>query len=254
MSTDDHIDEATRVRSQFQANLSHELRTPLAGIIGYAELLLGESAGALAPTQRRYVGDVLAGARQMLQLVTDVLDLAKLQAGQMPFHAHALDLHALVDDVREVLSALAARKNLRLEAEVDPRVRRVTADGGKLKQVLGVFGANAIQFTPEGGRVTLRAGTEDGNRFRIEVEDSGSPIPAGEMGRLFQAFPPLEHGTPGRRGDGLGLALVQGLIEAQGGTVGARSQPGRGSLFFAVLPRTVRPPPRPAVAPQGGGR
>jgi signal transduction histidine kinase len=240
MTTTDHIDEALRVRSEFQANLSHELRTPLAGIIGYAELMLSESAGTLAPAQRQYVTDMLSGARQMLQLVTDVLDLAKLQSGQMPFHCQPLDLQRLVDDVRDVLGALALRKRLRLEVEVDPRVRRVVGDAAKLKQVLCVFGANAIQFTPEGGQVVLRAQPEEGDRFRVEVEDSGSAIPADEIGHLFQPFPPHAVGAPGRRGAGLGLALVHSLIEAQGGTVGARSQPGRGSLFFAVLPRTAR--------------
>jgi signal transduction histidine kinase len=245
MNTADHIDEALRSRSEFQASLSHELRTPLAGIIGYAELMLGEGAGTLAPEQRRYVNDMLAGARQMLQLVTDVLDLAKLQSGQMEFHFAPVDLDRLIGDVRDVLSALAARRNLRLEMTVDPIVRRVTADATKLKQVLCVFGANAIQFSPEGGRVALRAEAEDGDRFRIEVEDSGHPIPVEEMGRIFQAFPSLDY--PGRRGTGLGLALVHSLIQAQGGAVGARSQPGRGSLFFAVLPRSVR------VAPSAQG-
>jgi signal transduction histidine kinase len=241
MTTADHTEPPLRVDSDFQANLSHELRTRLAGIMGYAELMLSESEGTLGPVQRRRVSDMLTGARQMLQLVTDVLDLAKLQSGQMQFHPQSLDLQRLVGDVRDVLAALADKKRLRLEALVDPRVRLVTVDSGKLKQVLCVFGANAIQFTPEGGRIALRAGPEDGDRFRVEVEDSGSTIPVEEMGRLFQAFPPVGLGTPERRGAGLGLALAHSLVEAQGGTVGARSNPGRGTLFFAVLPCTVRP-------------
>jgi signal transduction histidine kinase len=183
--------------------------------------------------------------------VTDVLDLARLQSGQMAFHPQPLDLREVMEDVRDVLAALGDRKGLRLETDVDPRVRQVTADAAKLKQVLCVFGANAIHFTPERGLVALRAQPEDGDRFRVEVEDSGSAIPLEEMDRLFQPFPPLELGTPGRRGAGLGLALAHSLVQAQGGTVGARSHPGRGSLFFAVLPRSAR---RAAIALVGAPR
>jgi signal transduction histidine kinase len=238
---EDRLREASRLKSEFLANMSHELRTPLNAIIGFAELMHDGRVGAVSETHKEYLGDILVGARHLLQLISDVLDLSKVEAGKMEFHLETVDASRLVGEVREVLRTLIANKGIELSSEVSPEVGEVTVDARRLKQVLYNFLSNAVKFTPAGGRVTIRLSLEDAGHFRMEVEDTGVGIAAEDLGKLFVEFQQLDAGLARQHaGTGLGLALTREIVEAQGGRVGVRSTLGKGSLFFAVLPRVDR--------------
>ena len=232
------VQEANRLKSEFLANMSHELRTPLNGIIGFAELMHGGKVGPVSDPHKEYLGDILTSSRHLLQLINDVLDLARVEAGRMEFHPEPVDLAKLVGEVRDGLRTLAAAKRIQVKTQIDPGLTGVTADPAKLKQLLYNYLSNALKFTPEGGQVTLRAGPEAADTYRIEVEDTGIGIRPEDLGRLFVEFQQLDAGAAKKhKGTGLGLALTKRIVEAQGGQVGVRSAPGAGSVFFAVLPR-----------------
>jgi len=232
--------EINRLKSDFLANMSHELRTPLNAIIGFTELIYDEEVGPLSKEQKEYLGDILSSAQHLLQLITDVLDLAKIEAGKMTFLPEPVELEELVGEVRNILRPLAATKRLHMEMEIDARLGEVMLDPAKLKQVLYNYLSNAIKFTPEEGQVTIRLRAEGEDAFRLEVEDSGIGIQPEDLGRLFVEFQQLDAGlTKQYQGTGLGLALTRRIVEAQGGRIGVHSIPGQGSTFFAILPRIV---------------
>jgi PAS domain S-box-containing protein len=232
------VQEANRLKSEFLANMSHELRTPLNAIIGFSEMMHAGKLGPMPPDQHEYLGDVLASARHLLQLINDVLDLAKVEAGKMDFHAEAVHLPQLIGEVRDVVRTLLARKRIRLAIEVDPVVADLVLDSGKLKQVLYNYLSNAIKFTPDGGAVTIRAIPEGHDQFRLEVRDTGIGIAPQDLAKLFTEFRQLDTSAAKKyQGTGLGLALTRRIVEAQAGRVGVDSVPGEGSTFFAVLPR-----------------
>jgi CheY-like chemotaxis protein len=163
----------------------------------------------------------------------------------------------LVAEVRDILRSIAAGKRLRVDAEIDPALGPVVVDPGKLKQILYNYLSNAVKFTPEGGRISVRARPEGPEGFRLEVEDTGIGIKPEDLKRLFVEFQQLD-ATAAKKyaGTGLGLALSRRLVEAQGGAVGARSTPGQGSVFHAVLPRAASrraaEPPSYAARPHAG--
>jgi PAS domain S-box-containing protein len=246
------LQEASRLKSEFLANMSHELRTPLNAIIGFAELMHDGRVGPVAPDQKEYLGDILTSSRHLLGLINDVLDLSKIEAGKMEFLPEPVDLGKIAAEVRDILRSLAASRRIAISIEADPRVGEVIADPGKLKQVLYNYLSNALKFTPEDGHVMLRIAPEGAEHFRLEVEDTGIGIRPEDLGRLFVEFQQLDVGAAKKYGGtGLGLALTRRIVEAQGGRVGVDSTPGRGSRFFAVLPRaagqaaTLAPAPPP---------
>ncbi|MFL5656629.1 MAG: PAS domain S-box protein [Ktedonobacteraceae bacterium] len=232
------VQEINRLKSEFLANMSHELRTPLNAIIGFTELIYNEEVGPISEEQKEYLGDTLSSSKHLLRLITDVLDLAKIEAGKMTFLPEPVDLDELVGEVRDILRPLTAGNRLHMEVEIDSRLGRITVDPAKLKQALYNYLSNAIKFTPEEGKVTIRLRAEGDGAFRLEVEDTGIGIQPENLGRLFVEFQQLDAGlTKGYQGTGLGLALTRRIVEAQGGRVGVHSTPGQGSTFFAVLPR-----------------
>jgi PAS domain S-box-containing protein len=234
--------QADRLKSEFLANMSHELRTPLNGIIGFAELMYDGRVGPVSPAHKEYLGDVLSSARHLLRLINNVLDLSKVESGHLEFRPEPVDVADVLGEICAVLRTLAARKRIRIESRIDQAVGRVVVDPGKLKQVLYNYLSNALNFTADGGRVTVRVTPEDAGTFRLAVEDTGVGIRPEEVGRLFVAFQQLDAGIRKKhQGTGLGLALTKRLVESQGGRVGVASTPGRGSTFFAVLPRAATP-------------
>jgi len=167
-----------------------------------------------------------------------VLDLAKVESGKMEFHPEPVDLAKIIAEVRDILGGLAAAKRIRVETNVRASVIAAVLDPSKLKQVLYNYLSNALKFTPEGGQVTIEVVPEEGDRVRIEVEDTGIGIRREDTRRLFVEFQQLDAGMSKKYpGTGLGLALTRRIVEAQGGSVGVSSEPGRGSTFWAVLPR-----------------
>ncbi len=235
------IQEANRLKSEFLANKSHELRTPLNAVIGFSELMHDGKVGSPSAAQKECLEDILTSSRHLLQLINDVLDLSKIEAGRMEFRPEPVDLVRFIEEVRGIFRSLSAKKRIEIEAEVEPGLGGIVADPAKLKQVLYNYLSNAIKFTPEGGRVSVRARSEGTERFRLEVEDSGIGIREKDLALLFTEFQQIDSGTSkGYPGTGLGLALTRRIVEAQGGRVGVHSTFGSGSRFFAALPRLAR--------------
>jgi signal transduction histidine kinase/CheY-like chemotaxis protein/HAMP domain-containing protein len=240
---------ASRYKSQFLANMSHELRTPLNAIIGFAELMHDGVVTTDMPQHKEFLGDILTSGRHLLQLINDVLDLSKVEAGRLEFRPEPIDLESVIREVLAILRTTAAEKRITVES-ASGSISGVVLDPARLKQVLYNYVSNALKFTPEGGRVSIRASAVSDEEIRIEVEDTGIGISAENIGRLFAEFQQLNGGGGARApGTGLGLALTKRLVEAQGGRVGVRSQPGVGSVFFAVLPRRAELVPVAAELP-----
>jgi PAS domain S-box-containing protein len=230
------VREASRMKSEFLANMSHELRTPLNAIIGFSTIL--RDAGAeVTPDQRtEFLGHVLTSGRHLLQLINDVLDLSKVEAGKLEFRPEPIEVERIVREVLSVLKEAAASKGLSISVDVEP-LTDVYLDAGRLKQVLYNYVSNALKFTPSAGRVAIRARAEGPDAWRLEVEDSGIGIAEKDLPRLFVEFEQMDAGAAKQHaGTGLGLALTKRLVEAQGGHVGARSTLGVGSVFWATLP------------------
>ena len=243
----EELARASTYKSQFLANMSHELRTPLNAILGFSELMYDGAVPPESPQHKEFLGDILTSGRHLLQLINDVLDLSKVEAGRLEFHPEKIRLPQVVGEVLAILRTAAATSRVQIESSIDPAVEHLVLDPARLKQVLYNYISNAIKFTPEGGKVTIRAQPDGDARVRIEVEDRGIGIAADELGRLFGEFQQLADGKK-KGGTGLGLALTRRLVEAQGGTVGVTSTVGKGSVFHAVLPQTMvrgytRPPP-----------
>ena len=234
------IEEAARLKSEFVANMSHELRTPLNSILGFAELMADARFGPLPDRYQRFANVMHSSAQHLLQLINDILDLAKVESGKIDFQAEPVDLPQLISETTAIVGGLALKRKIEVTVDVDPVLGTVHLDPVRLKQVVYNYLSNAIKFTPEGGRVVVRVRPEERECFRIEVEDTGIGIKPEDLHRLFIEFQQLDAGTAKKfAGSGLGLALTKRLVEAQGGTVGVHSVFGSGSTFFATLPRHV---------------
>ncbi len=231
------LQEANRMKSEFLANMSHELRTPLNGIIGFTEFLFDEKPGPLKPKQKEYLGDVLSSARHLLQLINDVLDLAKVEAGKMELHPETFPVHQAVEEVAAVIKGIANKKHISVGIEIGAGLDTVKLDEHKFKQVLYNLLSNAVKFSDDGGQVSIKARRLDTQQFEVQICDTGIGIKAEDINRLFTEFEQLDSGTARRfEGTGLGLALTKKIIEFQGGRISVESQPGKGSVFTVVLP------------------
>jgi PAS domain S-box-containing protein len=230
---------AVAAKGRFLAGVSHELRTPLNAIIGFAEILYDGRVGEVSEDHKECLSDILVSARHLLQLINDILDLAKVEAGKMEFRPEVSKITLLVEEVRDVIRPLAEKGGQQLVLDVIPGLTAFL-DPGRFKQVLYNYLSNAVKFTPAGGVVTVRVGMEGSDAFRLEVEDTGIGIPAEEVARLFQEFQQIPNSKKAGQGTGLGLALTRHIVEAQGGTVAVRSTPGKGSVFSAVFPLHYR--------------
>jgi len=236
--TNRRVEAANRMKSEFLANMSHELRSPLNGIIGFSELLHDGRLGPVSDRQQEILGRVLTSAKHLLQLINDVLDLSKVEAGRLEFHPESISSSKVILEVTGILGGLATAKRIQIETQIEPEVATLVTDPGRLKQVLYNYVSNALKFTGEGGRVCVNLRAEGASEFRLEVSDTGVGIPQQDLGKLFIEFQQLDSGKAKRfQGTGLGLALTKRIVEAQGGRVGVESTPGVGSSFFAVLPR-----------------
>ena len=231
------LQDSSRLKSEFLANMSHELRTPLNAIIGFSELLVDEKPGQLNPRQKEYLGDVLNSGRHLLQLINDVLDLSKVEAGKMELSPETFCIKKAIEEVCDIAGAIAQKKEIEIHTEIAAELDRVTLDQQKFKQVLYNLVANGIKFTDPGGRVDIVCSPCDRNHFKLSIQDSGIGIKTEDLRRLFFEFEQLES-RPSRRyeGTGLGLALTQKIVERQDGTINVQSEFGKGSTFSVILP------------------
>ncbi len=231
------LQEANRMKSEFLANMSHELRTPLNGILGFTEFLVDEKPGKVNPKQREYLNDVHNSAKHLLQLINDVLDLAKVEAGKMELHPETFPLRRAIEEVCSVVKGIAHKKRISVKWNVASNVSDVTLDQQKFKQVLYNLLSNAVKFTDEDGKVDIAVSADNCTRFQMAVKDTGIGIKPEDIKRLFTEFEQLETGTARRfEGTGLGLALTKKIVEFQGGKIGVESEHGKGSTFTVALP------------------
>lgn len=232
------LGDENRRKSGLLAHLSHELRNPLTSILGFAEIMCDERIGLDAPERSLYNERIVAGCRHLVDLVEDLLDVARIESGRLELHRGPVDVGALVEEVTGVLSGNAQAKGIALEIARDPRITVVESDPVRLKQILYNFISNAVKFTSDGGRVVVLVDRWGDDGFRLAVQDSGCGIRPEDLGRLFVEFGQFGPApADGPRGAGLGLALSKSIAELLGGTVGVESTPGVGSLFFVVFPR-----------------
>ena len=254
--------QANRLKSEFLANMSHELRTPLNAIIGFSEILRDGLAGELTPRQREFAGDINSSGAHLLSLITDILDLSKIEAGSMMLDREEVTVVPLLESCLAVLRDRATARSIDLRHEIDPTLGTIEGDARKLKQIVYNLLSNAVKFTDPGGRVSLvarkidrmridAAGTAAGRALsapsvsdrtflEISVQDNGIGIAAADLSRLFEPFVQVDASMKRRHeGTGLGLALVRRLVDLHGGGLAIDSTVGRGSRFAVWLPYRV---------------
>ena len=232
------LEAASQHKSEFLANMSHELRTPLNAIIGFSEALTERMFGDLNEKQDEYLRDIYASGQHLLSLINDILDLSKIEAGRMELELATFDLPTAIDNALLLVRERAGRRGLALHAEVDDRVGEIQGDERKIKQVLLNLLSNALKFTPEGGRVDVRASMVDG-MAEISVTDTGVGIAPEDQDTVFEEFRQVVTAAKKVEGTGLGLALSRKFVELHGGRIWVKSQVGSGSTFTFTLPLTI---------------
>ncbi len=233
-----------QAKTMFLANMSHELRTPLNAIIGFSEILQDEGRESFSPRHQEFVGYVLSAGQHLLKLITDILDLSKVEAGRMELNCESVFIADLFAELRSTVEPLAQRKQIALSLATVAHLQPIWADPLRLKQILLNLISNAIKFTPDGGKVRVEARDvplESGSTaLELCVADTGVGIRHEDRVRLFQAFERVGSSAQGP-GTGLGLALTKQLVELHGGSIEMVSAPGEGSAFTVLLPRVVPP-------------
>ena len=234
------LETASRHKSEFLANMSHELRTPLNAIIGFSEVLMQRMFGELNAKQDEYLKDIYDSGRHLLSLINDILDLSKIEAGRMELELTDFDLPTAIDSALTLVRERATRRGIALQKTLDARVGPVQADERKVRQVVLNMLSNAIKFTPEGGRIEVRAVPVDGS-VEVSVTDTGVGIAPEDQEAVFEEFRQVGTADKKAEGTGLGLALCRKFVELHGGTIWVTSAVGAGSTFTFRLP--VRPWP-----------
>ncbi|HXO67217.1 MAG TPA: ATP-binding protein [Candidatus Dormibacteraeota bacterium] len=232
------VQEISRLKSEFLANMSHELRTPLNSILGFSEILKDNLAGTLSEEQRvECLEAIHASGEHLLQLINDVLDMSKIEAGRMDLILGEYVVDAAIREVVTVVKSLAGRKGIELSVVVQPEDLVVYADKGKFKQVIYNLLSNAIKFTPDNGSVFVDAKIlGEHSDLLVTVTDSGVGIPAEHIDKIWTEFYMIQGEHQKQKGTGLGLALVRKLVELHGGKIEVFSQEGKGSTFTFTMP------------------
>jgi PAS domain S-box-containing protein len=243
---------ANRTKSDFLAKMSHELRTPLNSIIGFSEMLADETFGTLNEKQHRYVENVLTSGRLLLQVINDILDLSKVEAGRMELSLAQFEVAQALDEVRALMESLAERKHHTMEVDIEPGLPSIVADPAKFRQITVNLLSNAIKFTPDGGRIRITARRPPGEpMIEIAVTDTGIGIAPEDTRRIFREFEQLDSEyVREQQGTGLGLALTKKLVELHGGRIQVESELNRGSTFRFYLPLRAQPSAAPPAVPE----
>jgi signal transduction histidine kinase len=234
------LEVASQHKSEFLANMSHELRTPLNAILGFSEVLAQGMFGEVNEKQTEYLHDILESGRHLLSLINDILDLSKIEAGRMELEVSEFDLPQAIQNALTLIRERALRRGIALHQVIDDQVASIRADERKIKQVLLNLLSNAIKFTPEGGRIEVRAVPTDG-MIEVSVTDTGIGIAPEYQETVFEEFRQVGTADKKAEGTGLGLALSRKFIELHGGRIRVTSRVGVGSTFTFTLPVSPRP-------------
>jgi signal transduction histidine kinase len=229
------VETASRHKSEFLANMSHELRTPLNAIIGFSQVLRQRLFGEINEKQDEYLDDILSSGHHLLSLINDVLDLSKVEAGQVELEVAPFSLREALESGVVMVRERATGNGVQLSLDVAADVDTVRGDERRLRQIVFNLLSNAVKFTPAGGSVLVSAARLDGE-VRVSVTDTGPGIAPRDQERIFEEFQQTDAGAQQREGTGLGLALSKRLVELHGGRIWVESEPGRGSRFFFTLP------------------
>ncbi|MFQ5806424.1 MAG: ATP-binding protein [Phycisphaerae bacterium] len=238
--------EANRLKSEFLANVSHELRTPLTSIIGFAELLREGPQAEINARTARYAENILISGRILLEIINDLLDLAKIEAGKVDLHLETVRVEELCAALIDFARPQADKRKLRLALEADDDLPIMITDRSKVRQILFNLLSNAIKFTPDGGAVALRVTRDHQERVRLAVSDTGPGISPEDQAIIFDKFRQTDQSaTREHHGTGLGLAIARELTRLLGGEIGVESQPGQGATFWVLLPIATPEPAEP---------
>ena len=234
---------ANRAKSEFLSNMSHELRTPLNAIIGFSEIIKDQAFGPEAQSRyREYAQDIYESGRHLLQLINDVLDLSKVEAGKMELRRKVIDLPDLMSRCMRLIKTRAAKAHIRLETSFNPSASSLLADEGRVRQILLNLLANAVKFTPAGGTVTVSTDIDEHGAIAISVEDTGVGMDASEIQVALERFGQASSSlTRSYEGTGLGLPLTKALVDLHGGQLTIVSEKGKGTTVTVIFPPQVFP-------------
>jgi two-component system, NtrC family, sensor kinase len=235
------LEVASEHKSEFLANMSHELRTPLNAIIGFSQVLRKRMFGDINAKQEEYLDDILSSGHHLLSLINDVLDLSKVEAGQVELEVATFSLREALERGVVMVREPAMRRGVQLSLELSPDVDLVDGDERRLRQVVFNLLSNAVKFTPEGGSIVAASCRVNGE-VQVSVSDTGPGIAREDQERIFEEFQQTDVGVEQREGTGLGLALSKSLVELHGGRIWVESEPGHGSRFVFTLPITEDSP------------
>jgi signal transduction histidine kinase len=229
------LEAASKHKSEFLANMSHELRTPLNAIIGFSQVLRDEMIGSVNEKQAEYLDDIISSGNHLLSLINDVLDLSKVEAGQVELQMHPFSLREALERGVVMVRERATEEGVRVAFAADPEVDVVDGDERRIKQVIFNLLSNAVKFTPAGGEIDVST-TRVNGEVRVSVADTGPGIAPEDRERIFEEFQQSETGVGLHEGTGLGLALSKRFVELHGGRIWLESEPGHGSTFTFALP------------------
>jgi signal transduction histidine kinase len=234
------LEVASRHKSEFLANMSHELRTPLNAIVGFSQVLKQKLFGEVNDKQDEYLDDILSSADHLLSLINDILDLSKVEAGQVELERGLFSLREALERGVVMVRERAVKNGVQLSLELDPNVDLVEGDERRIRQVVFNLLSNAVKFTPAGGRVDVST-SRVGGEVQVAVTDTGPGIADGDQARIFEEFQQAHSGNGERpEGTGLGLALSRSLVELHGGRIWVESEAGKGSTFTFTIPAGAR--------------
>jgi signal transduction histidine kinase len=234
------LKELDQLKDDFVSSVSHELRSPLAAISGYIELLLSKPLSEIAPEKQSKALQIIQESTQRLaHFINEILDLAKIKAGQVEIRPKSFDLKKMIEDVDSLFKALVEKKNIYMTVDVPENARELIADEDKIRQVLTNLISNALKFTPSQGKIRIAARNES-EFIQISVADSGAGIPEESLETIFERFKQAANsaGDFAQKGTGLGLAIARGIVEAHSGQMWVESEVGKGATFYFTIPVT----------------
>jgi len=229
------VQETTKLKSEFLASMSHEFRTPLNAIIGFSDMLLSEDFGTLNEKQKKFMNNVALSGKHLLRLVNDILDLSKVESGNLEFNYEMFDVNYAIFETVSILKGMAIKKNISIETQLQENII-INADTVRFKQIMYNLLSNAVKFTEDNGKIFINSIFEDGN-LRIEISDTGIGISYENKDKVFQEFSQIDSSYARKQdGTGLGLTLTKKLVEMHNGSVDFESEEGQGSKFWFILP------------------